>query len=190
MGTRSIVLQATAALLIFAGTAHAEECLNPGPGFKQMPFTAMITVSGPMLSATPCGQVDCATAIVEGVTGHKIDAKTAQDFAQPTTTYLRWTGSHLMMGDGAQWHDIPVPPALIGGANPAASGITVSCHSGGEAVMNGQAATLYITHVQGKGVTVDATTWLAKANGLPIKTVQQIKGGRMSVTTYDYAASP
>lgn len=178
-----------AGLFAFSGAALATDCPRVDPLQGRPPYTATTTVSGPTLSAMACGRSDCATAIVAGVTGHPVDARTAAMFAEPTTTYARWTGTQLLAGDGEHWRTLPALPSHISNPNPPSSAVSVVCRAGGEVELNGQAATIYTTHAEAMGMVLDATTWVAKANGLPLKSIQHIKGGRVSVTTFDYGAT-
>ena len=173
--------------LILASAAQAAECPHLA-SLRQHPYLATITVSGPLLSAMPCGHTDCATFAVAGITGRKVsDPRIASAFATPTTTYYRWTGTQGFAGDGVQWHAaaaLPRPPD----SESAATGATTQCRSLGDTALNGRAMEVFSTHSEANGHVLDVTTWIGKADRLPAKAVMRFAGGRVTVVTFDYAS--
>lgn len=174
------------ASLVFASAEQAAECPPTARDHLLPPFLATITVSGPLLSAMPCGHTDCATYAAATITGRKAnDPAIVAAFSQPTTSYLRWTGSQAFAGDGVQWFAIHLPTPLPA-AKPMPPDTIMQCRNLGGVTLHGRSATLYDLHAQMGRNVVDAKVWIATADGRPLKAIEQVKGGRLTVTTYDY----
>ena len=87
----------------------------------------------------------------------------------------RWVLTKLTMSDMANQMRAELGTAKL------------SCRRLGEETVDGQATTIYASHVVNRGNVSDNRLWIAKATGLPLKTEVKLQNGLQIVTVFDYA---
>jgi hypothetical protein len=154
---------------------------------------AFASVAAAAIVATlPARADDCATllniSLAQASTPHAM-TMTMQDSHGPArTTKAIFTGAMVYTQIDGQWRSMAFSGAeMADQMRAAAKTAKETCSRGADEAVNGAPASLYLAHVENKGVVSDNKIWVSKSGGKVLKMEATMKDGMHIVTSFDYA---
>jgi outer membrane lipoprotein-sorting protein len=102
-------------------------------------------------------------------------------------THIVMTGAKMYMQIRHRWTAKAVTSKeLIDKANAADLKSQMTCTKSGDETVDGQPATIYAVDTKISGRVTHSRIWIAKADGLPLKTEIRMQGGDVMTSVFDY----
>ena len=102
-------------------------------------------------------------------------------------THIVMTGEKMYMQIRHRWTTKAVTSKeLIDKANTADLKSQMTCTNSGDEAVDGQSATIYAVDTKISGRVTHSRIWIAKADGLPLKTEIRMQGGDVMTSVFDY----
>ena len=102
-------------------------------------------------------------------------------------THIVMTGEKMYMQIRHRWTTKAVTSKeLIDKANTADLKSQMTCTKSGDEAVDGQSATIYAVDTKISGRVTHSRIWIAKADGLPLKTEIRMQGGDVMTSVFDY----
>lgn len=152
--------------------------------------TIVLVAAAAAFSAAPALADDCSTLmnVMIAQTQQHYSATIALEVPgqKPQTTKTVYINDTVFTQMDGKWRSMAMPAKETQDMiRNAAKTAKETCHVQGNDSVNGQAAKLYVAHVENRGSVSDNKLWVA--NGKVLKTEVQIQGGPHMVTVFDYA---
>jgi len=172
-------------------------------GYKSVTITTVLARATLLLSAVcisaparaadnGCLPVFDAMSKVLATPTHIYNTETAASpNSKPTTHEGIYFGGTIYVRVGGKWRRSPMDAAAMAKqeAENRRTG-KYSCRYLRDEVVNGEAAAVYASHSENEGTKADATTWISKSRGLPLRTEEdfgdQTSANHISIR-YDYS---
>jgi outer membrane lipoprotein-sorting protein len=105
----------------------------------------------------------------------------------PTTSHVVMTGDKMYVELRRVWSTVPMTTKqLIDKVNNTSLKDVLVCQRTGDETINGVSATIYAVEDQSPTRASHSRIWIAKANGLPLKTEVRLGGGEVMTSQFDY----
>lgn len=137
-------------------------------------------------AADDCAEVRAATlAGVSRPYAATIRIEHADDL--PTTSHVVMTGDKMYVEMRRVWNSMPMTTKqLIDKINKTSLKDQLVCQRTGEEAIGGASTTVYAVENQTPARASHSRIWIAKANGLPLKTEVRLGGGDVMTSLFDY----
>ena len=157
-----------------------------------MPFRFALLAASVALSASHafaaegCAEVRAATlAGVSRPYAASIRIEHADDL--PTISHVVMTGDKMYLEMRRVWSSTPMTTKqLIDKVNQTTLKDILVCQRTGDEMIDGVSTTIYGVENQTPGHASHSRVWIAKANGLPLKTEVRLGGGEVVTSLFDY----
>lgn len=151
----------------------------------------ILAVSAALFAAQATAADDCAevrAATLAGVSrpyAATIRIEHADDL--PTTSRVVMTGDKMYVEMHRVWNSTPMTTKqLIDKTNKSSLKDQLVCQRTGDETLDGVATTIYAVENQAPARAGHSRVWVAKANGLPMKTEVSLGGGDVMTSVFDY----
>jgi outer membrane lipoprotein-sorting protein len=151
----------------------------------------ILAVSAALFAAQATAADDCAevrAATLAGVSrpyAATIRIEHADDL--PTTSHVVMTGDKMYVEMHRVWNSTPMTTKqLIDKTNKSSLKDQLVCQRTGDETLDGVATTIYAVENQAPARAGHSRVWVAKANGLPMKTEVSLGGGDVMTSVFDY----
>ena len=153
-------------------------------GFTVLAATATLFPSH-AAAADDCAAVRAAT--LAGVSRpYSATIKIAYYDDLPITSHVVMTGERMYVETRRYWNDTPMTTKeLIDKVNKTLKD-TLTCERSGEETIDGTVTTVYAVEDQTPARAGHSRIWIAKENGLPLKTEVRLHGGDVTTSMFDY----
>ena len=153
---------------------------------------AILAVAAAQFSAHAAAADNCAevrAATLAGVSRpYSASVKIEHAGDLPMTSHIVMTGDKMYVELRRIWNVTPMTTKeLIDKVNKTSLKDELVCQRTGEETLDGAATTIYAVENRTPAHASQSRIWIAKANGLPLKTEVRLRSGDVMTSVFDYA---
>jgi hypothetical protein len=144
------------------------------------------------LTGDPCAIIDKATLAVI-TKPHATEITRVENGGAPTKGESRLVDGKSYIQVNGKWRTSPTTPAEMAADVAEARKTTKeSCKAAGQEVIDGVPTQAFTAHVENDGSVSENKMWIARASGLPVKTISTIDGTTTvtQINRYDGITAP